>query len=78
VGRHSGVICTACRHRILVRDGRLIEHQHTFPTLGTSVTCVGSDVRVAAPAAVHEAPKSPVPNRAVLVPPLLSQPHGRV
>jgi len=76
VGRHSGAICPACRHRILVRDGRLIEHQHTFPTLGTSVPCVGSYVRVAAPTAVHEAPYSPLANRAPAVQPLLSHTHG--
>jgi hypothetical protein len=38
-------MCTACRQRILVRDGRLIAHQHTFPSLGTSVSCVGSDAK---------------------------------
>lgn len=25
-----------------MRDGRLVEHQQQFPTLGTSLTCVGS------------------------------------
>jgi len=25
-----------------VRDGRLIQHQQVFPTLGTSLPCVGS------------------------------------
>jgi hypothetical protein len=45
VGRHSGAVCTACQQRILVRDGRLIEHQHTFPILGRSVPCVGSHSR---------------------------------
>jgi len=78
VGRHSGAICTACRQRILVREGRLIEHQHTFPTLGTSVSCVGSEVRVAAPGVVHEAPTSLLAIRAIAIQPLLSHPHGSV
>jgi hypothetical protein len=25
-----------------VRDGRLVEHEHLFPTLGKSLPCVGS------------------------------------
>jgi len=45
MGRHTGAFCTACRQRILVRDGRLIEHRHTFPSLGTSVPCVGSSAK---------------------------------
>ena len=42
MGRHSGAVCRACQELILVRDGRLVEHQQQFPTLGTSLTCVGS------------------------------------
>jgi hypothetical protein len=42
VGRHSGAICRACQELILLRDGRLVEHQQVFPTLGTSLSCVGS------------------------------------
>lgn len=42
MGRHSGAVCKACQRRILVRDGRLIEHWHQFPTLGKSLLCVGS------------------------------------
>lgn len=42
MGRHSGAMCSACQRRILVRDGRLIDHAHEFPTLGKSVPCVGS------------------------------------
>jgi len=45
MGRHSGAVCQACQQCILVRDGRLIEHSHQFPTLGTSVTCVGSHLK---------------------------------
>jgi len=37
VGRHSGAVCKACQRRILVRDGRLIEHWHQFATLGKSL-----------------------------------------
>ena len=42
MGRHSGAVCRACQELILVRDGRLVEQQQQFPTLGTSLTCVGS------------------------------------
>lgn len=42
MGRHSGTVCTACQVRILVRDGRLIDHWHQFPTLGKTMMCVGS------------------------------------
>ncbi len=42
MGRHSGAICRACQELILVRDGRLVEHQQVFPTLGRSLPCVGS------------------------------------
>ena len=42
MGRHSGAVCKACQRRILVRDGRLIEHWHQFATLGKSLLCVGS------------------------------------
>ena len=45
MGRHSGAVCTACQQRILVRDGKLIAHRHTFPDLGTSLPCVGSHRR---------------------------------
>ncbi len=42
MGRHSGAICRACQELVLVRDGRLIQHRQVFPTLGTSLPCVGS------------------------------------
>ncbi len=42
MGRHSGAVCRACEGLILVREGRLIEHRQHFPTLGTSLPCVGS------------------------------------
>lgn len=42
MGRHSGAVCRACQELILVRDGRLVEHHQQFPTLGTSLPCVGS------------------------------------
>ena len=46
VGRHSGAVCKACQRRILVRDGKLIEHWHQFPTLGKTLLCVGSHSEV--------------------------------
>ena len=42
MGRHSGAVCKACQRRILVRDGKFIEHRHQFATLGKSLLCVGS------------------------------------
>jgi len=60
MGRHTGAFCTACRQRILVRDGRLIAHQHTFPSLGTSVSCVGSDAK-APESGAHESVRGSAP-----------------
>lgn len=45
MGRHSGALCTACQQRILVHDGKLVAHRHSFPELGTSLPCVGSHSR---------------------------------
>lgn len=63
MGRHSGAICSACQQRILVRDGRLIDHTHEFPTLGKSVPCVGSQSKApdgwAAPDASRPEPAVP-------------------
>ena len=42
MGRHSGAVCPACQELIPVRDGRFVEHEHLFPTLGKSLPCVGS------------------------------------
>ncbi len=56
MGRHSGAICSACQRRILVRDGRLIDHVHEFPMLGRSVPCVGSQSRVPDDWAVPDSP----------------------
>jgi len=54
VGRHSGAVCMACQRRILVRDGRLIEHWHEFPTLGKSLPCVGSYSKATGDGALQE------------------------
>ncbi len=43
-----------------MRDGRLVEHQQSFPTLGTSLPCVGSHSKVADDAASQRSlPDSP-------------------
>ena len=47
MGRHSGARCSACEQIVRVRDDRLVEHRHLFPSLGTSLACVGSHVRAA-------------------------------
>ena len=60
VGRHSGAVCGACQQRILVRDGRLIQHQHVFPNLGKVVACVGSHSKAADGAAANVSPTSRV------------------
>ena len=58
VGRHSGAVCGACQQRILVRDGRLIEHRHVFPDLGKAVACVGSHSKASDGAAATASPTS--------------------
>ncbi len=60
MGRHSGAICSACQQRILVRDSRLIDHSHEFPTLGKSVPCVGSQSKVPDDWALQETARSGV------------------
>jgi len=80
VGRHSGAVCTACQQRILVREGRLIEHQHLFPTLGRAVSCVGSLAK--APGRAAALPESRTSGAKVglpvLQPPMVSRPSGAV
>jgi hypothetical protein len=56
MGRHSGATCTACQRLILVRDGRLIDHRHEFPTLGKSLLCVGSQSKAPDDWTVQESP----------------------
>lgn len=58
MGRHSGAVCTACQVRILVRDGRLIDHWHQFPTLGKSLPCVGSQSKAPDDWELQESPSS--------------------
>jgi hypothetical protein len=78
MGRHTGAFCTACRQRILVRGGRLIEHQHTFPSLGTSVSCVGSYAKQPA-GTPHEPVTNSAPvGRAMPGHPVVSQPPAAV
>ncbi len=60
MGRHSGAICSACQRCILVRDGRLIDHSHEFPTLGKSLPCVGSQSRAPDDWALQETARSGV------------------
>lgn len=56
MGRHSGAVCTACQVRILVRDGRLIDHWHQFPVLGKSLLCVGSQSKAPDDRALQDSP----------------------
>lgn len=69
MGRHSGAICRACQQRILVRDGRLIEHSHDFPALGKSLTCVGSYSKATDDWTRQESVSSPVNPGALAAPP---------
>jgi hypothetical protein len=43
-----------------VRDGRLIDHSHEFPTLGKSLPCVGSQSRAPDDWALQETARSGV------------------
>lgn len=66
MGRHSGAVCSACQQRVLVRDDRLVEHWHRFPTLDRALPCVGSRSKVADDWAWQEWPtSSPDPGRRV-------------
>jgi DNA-directed RNA polymerase subunit RPC12/RpoP len=43
MGRHRSGICPKCRHRVLVRDRVLVEHEREVPGFaGTRRRCEGS------------------------------------